>query len=307
MIGSVYAAYLHHGGHDVTVLARGRRLADIRDRGILVEPLQSAERIEAKLPTTDRLASDAAYELVLVAMQKGHLEAVLPILATHRGSPSVAFLGNNAAGPGRLVEALGADRVLMGFPDFGGTFEGSCVHFATDRRDARRVGMTLGEVSGITTPRLRNLVRALSASRIDVAVEPRIDAWLKGHAALVVPILFALDRHDLDNRALARDRAGLRLMVAAIRESLFALRDLGYPLTPLKLWSIAWMPPFASTAIFARILESEFARLAFAGHAANAAGEFELLYRELRELIEPSGRRTPALDELCGAGRLRSR
>jgi 2-dehydropantoate 2-reductase len=133
-----------------------------------------------------------------------------------------------------------------------------------------------------------------------VDVEPHIDAWLKGHVALVVPILFALNRHGCDNLALARDRSTLRLMARAVREGVSVLRALGYPITPLKLKAISWMPLFASAAIFAKIVESDFAKVAFVGHAANAAAEFDLLSEELRELARRSELETPALYELCG-------
>ncbi|MFN2110632.1 MAG: ketopantoate reductase family protein, partial [Anaerolineae bacterium] len=32
-LGSVFAARLHQGGHDVSILARGQRLADLREHG----------------------------------------------------------------------------------------------------------------------------------------------------------------------------------------------------------------------------------------------------------------------------------
>ena len=37
--GSVFAASLHRAGHDAKILARGQRLADIRDHGIVLETL----------------------------------------------------------------------------------------------------------------------------------------------------------------------------------------------------------------------------------------------------------------------------
>lgn len=36
-MGSAYAAHLHEGGHDVAVLACGKRLADIREHGVVLE------------------------------------------------------------------------------------------------------------------------------------------------------------------------------------------------------------------------------------------------------------------------------
>lgn len=299
VIGSVYAAYLRHGGQDVSVLARGRRLAEIREHGVVLLEA-STERREVRLPVVERLEPDDAYDLVLVAVQKGQIDAALPVLAANRFTPSVAFLGNNAAGPGPLVEALGAGRVLMGFPGFGGHFDGSAVRFASEGEKARELSMTLGELDGGKTPRVRAIVDAFSAAHIHVSVESHIDAWLKGHVALVVPILFALRRHGNDNSSLARDRATLRLMARAIREGLACLRSLGHPITPFRLATISWLPLRASTTIFGRIVGSDFARVAFAGHAANATGEFDLLLGELRDLTTRSGRATPALDELCG-------
>lgn len=306
VIGSVYAAYLHRAGHAISVLARGRRLAQIREHGILLESATSEERIEAAVPAVEQLEPGEAFDLVLVVMQKGHLPGVLPTLAKHTGTPAVAFVGNNAAGPDMLVDALGAARVLMGFPDFGGYFEGPVVRFTNQSGDTRRLVLTLGELDGSTTPRLRAIAQAMDAAGIDVEIEPHIDAWLKGHAAMVVPILFGLDRHDLDNRALARDRATLGLMVRAVRDGLRALRALGYPITPAKLASFLWLPTFLSRFVFTKVIASDFAQVAFAGHAASASAEFELVYRELRAAIEKSGVPTPALDELCGAGTLGS-
>ena len=37
VMGSLYAARLKESGQDVSILARGQRLADIRERGIIVD------------------------------------------------------------------------------------------------------------------------------------------------------------------------------------------------------------------------------------------------------------------------------
>jgi len=302
VIGSVYAAYLHHGGHEVSVLARGRRLADIRQRGILVEASASGRRLEARVSVVEALEPEHAYDLVLVAMQKGHIASVLPVLAANRNTPTLVFLGNNAGGPDPLVDALGTDRVLMGFPGFGGYFEGPLVRYASQDGEAEPLGLTLGELDGRTTPRIRAIAQSFSDAGIEVAVEPNIDAWLKAHVAMVVPILFALRRHEGDNRALARDRATLRLMATAVKEGLTALQSLGYPINPFRLRTIIWLPLFITVAIFGKIIGSDFAKVAFVGHAKTAAAEFDLLIQELRALVAESGWTTPALDELCAPG-----
>lgn len=302
VIGSVYAARLHEEGHDVAVLARGPRLAAIRERGILLEAATTGERTEVKVPAVESLAPEDAYELVVVAMQKTQVAAVLPILGANDHTPSVLFLGNNAAGPDALVQALGPARVLMGFPSVGGYFEGPLVRFAGEDG---RLGVTLGELDGGTPPRLQRIVQAFAAAGLEVSVESNIDAWLKGHVALVLPIVFGLERHGLDNQALARDRETMRLMARSVAEGLGVLGALGYPIRPFRLRTITWLPVAVTSAILGRIIASDFAKVAFAGHAAVAKAEFELLRGEFRRLIAASERPTPALDELVCTTELR--
>jgi 2-dehydropantoate 2-reductase len=232
-------------------------------------------------------------------MQRGHLEAVLPVLAANGRTPTVAFLGNNASGPGELVDALGAQRVLMGFPGFGGYLDGPVVHFAAEGDADAALVLTLGELDGRRSPRIDAIVSAFAEADVRVEVEPRIDAWLKSHVALVLPFVQGLQRHGLDNEALARDKETLRAMARAVREGLRALRRLGYVVTPFRLRSICWLPTAVTAAILGKIAGSDFARVAFAGHAAVAADEFELLAAELRSLVAQAGVSTPALDALC--------
>ena len=86
-------------------------------------------------------------------------------------------------------------------------------------------------------------------------------------------------------------------MANAIREGLTALRRLGYPIEPFRLRPILWLPLFITVAIFGKIIGSDFAKVAFVGHAK--AAEFDLLLDELRDLVAKSELSTPALDELC--------
>lgn len=141
VIGSVYAGFLHEAGHEVSILARGRRLDDIREHGVMLEAATSGQRIEAKVPAVEKLEPDDAYDLILVVMQKGQVASVLPILAANSHTPTLAFLGNNAAGPEQLVDALGPERVLMGFPGFGGYFDGPVVRFASEQKETRGLGL----------------------------------------------------------------------------------------------------------------------------------------------------------------------
>jgi len=169
--------------------------------------------------------------------------------------------------------------------------------FAADVLDSPRCAGRIRLVAAIHPPDATHSI--LECLNLPSRASPNIDAWLKGHVAMVVPILFALRRHEGDNQALARDRATLRLMANAVREGLTALQSLGYPIKPFRLKTIIWLPLFITVAIFGKIVGSDFAKVAFVGHAKTAAAEFDLLIHEFRALIAESRLPTPALDELC--------
>ena len=83
---------------------------DPRDR-----PLENVRL--TRVNVVEALARKDTYDLVLVIMRKNHALQILPILAENQGTPNVLFLMNNGAGPKQLVDALGKERVLIGFAD----------------------------------------------------------------------------------------------------------------------------------------------------------------------------------------------
>jgi len=123
-LGSLFAARLKQGGHEVVLLARGQRLKDLRQHGVVLKNWSTGEEEEIRVDLIEKLNSDDRYDLILVIMRKNSALKILPILAENH-SPKVLFLLNNAAGPGTLMDALGAERVLIGFPGAAGYKEES--------------------------------------------------------------------------------------------------------------------------------------------------------------------------------------
>ena len=119
VIGSFNAARLTDAGQDVTLLARGRRLADLREHAVVLEDFRNGRRTTTRVPLADRLGPEDAYDLAIVIMRRNQIRSVLPMLAQNPRIPSVLFLGNNAAGPQDLIEALGRERVLVGLGNAG--------------------------------------------------------------------------------------------------------------------------------------------------------------------------------------------
>jgi 2-dehydropantoate 2-reductase len=196
-----------------------------------------------------------------------------------------------------MVQSLGCDRVLLGFPGAAGVREGPVVRYLA-RRGANAPSVTIGELDGSVTPRLEQLVSTLGDAGLQVRIEPNMDAWLKTHVALVSPLVNALYMAGGDIYRLAATRDALLLTVRAIREGLQVLRTLDIPVRPPALQFVAWMPEPILVALLQRALPNKVAELAIAGHANAARDEMTCLANEFQALALSAGIPTPAIDSL---------
>ncbi|MCR4427088.1 MAG: ketopantoate reductase family protein [Firmicutes bacterium] len=297
VLGSLYAARLADSGHDVTVLARGQRLADIREHGVVLEEGETGRRTVTKVNVVDRLAPDDAYDLAVVVMRKNQVPAVLPGLAANLRTPSVVFMVNNAAGPAEYVAALGRERVLLGFPGAGGGREGHVIRYHVVSGTTQPT--TFGELDGRITPRLRRIAGAFKDAGFPVAISTNMDAWLKTHVALVSPIANAIYMAGGNNYRLAHMPEGLALTIRAIREGFRVLRALGIPITPSKLRIVEWIPEPILVAILRRTLNTQRADVVMARHANVARDEMRQLADEFAALARSTHLPTPAMDRLA--------
>ena len=298
-LGSVFAARLQEGGNDVSLLARGQRLADLRQHGIVLQDVRSGQRTVTQVTVVEEVAPDDAYDLVLVIMRKNHALQILPVLAANRHTPHVLFLMNNAAGPGALIEALGAERVLIGFPRAAGYRAGHVIHCAAGTPD-EPWPLPFGEPDGRITDRTRRVARILdSAVGYEAEVRTDMDGWLKTHVALLFPSIGpALYGCGTDNYWLARTRDAVVLALRAIREGFQVLRALGVDITPPRLKMLERLPEPLLVAFLQRVLADERMEIALARHANAARDEAQHLADEFLALARQTSVPTPAIDRL---------
>ena len=96
--GSFLAAAVHRAGVDVALLARGKRLDDIRQNGIRLSYYPSPEISITHLPVISDISERAPYDVILVAMQKRQAILISRTLGKHGGRAVVEYLGNNGTG-----------------------------------------------------------------------------------------------------------------------------------------------------------------------------------------------------------------
>lgn len=292
-IGGLYAAKLAQSSQEVTVLARGSRLEEIRQQGIELEDAVSGERTRTRLPVVEHLHPADEYDVVLVILPKQRIAEVLPALAANNHTPSVMFFGNNAAGSDAMTDALGRDRVLLGFPGAAAVPHEGVIRYVITT--AREQPTTLGELDGSRSERILAIASALEAAGFPVSTSTNIDAWLKTHVAKILPSVCALFRAGGQPKQLAADDEALRLMVRGIRECFQVLRANGIPITPRNHRILEWLPEPVLLFLMRKMVGVETAAIKF-GHAEQGRAEWLLLADEFRVLIDQAGIPTPSFD-----------
>ena len=292
VLGSLYAARLHEAGNEVTLVARGSRLEDIKKHGIVLERFDKGERTTTKVPVVGQVPTDEYFDLCVVLVQKNQLKSALSALKVNPHIPTVLFMNNTAEGPQDMINAVGRERVMMGHANAGGERIGHVVHYMITQE------MTLGELDGSKSERLHRIAATFKKAGIAVKISKNVDAWKRYHVALAVPFAFAMYMNESCNYRLSENRKDVKLCMAGIQEAFKVLRTLGYPVEPPKLRYVFAIPDLLVVPLFQRILKSQIADIGLARHLRNAREEMEQLSKEFLVLAEKAGIETPVLDEL---------
>jgi 2-dehydropantoate 2-reductase len=297
VIGSIYALKLIRAGHDVTVLARGKRLQELSAQGIILENIDTGKKEQCPVRLIAQLDPEDVYDWIIVTVKKNQVRDILPVLEKNK-SKAIIFMVNNPSGFDEWAEAVGGKRLLAGFCASGGFLADGSVKYLTMRSIENLLqSTTFGEISGTITPRLRNIVTVFRQAGFRTVHCNNMDAWLKTHIAMVSPIANAIYACGNSNYELAKSAGTVRKMVVAIREGLVVVRALGYPVTPIKLNALRLMPVPVLTVIFRWILNTEFADTYIAKHANAARDEMKQLADEFLVLRNRTGIQTPAIEE----------
>lgn len=296
VLGSLYAARLAEAGEDVTVLARGERLAQLEQHGIVLAGMPGGKMTVTRVKTCAKLDPEDAYDLIIVLVRRNQLEGVLPQLAANRNSPNILFMTSNASGSEFLEQSIERERILLGFAGAGGARGKLIVHYRMTNPLLQST--TIGELNGHITLRLRAIAEMFLKAGFAVSTCGNMDAWLKTHTALVSPIANAIYLANGSALRLSRTRDGLVLLIRAVKEGLRVLHRLGYPILPLRLWVLALLPEPLLLLALKYGLATHKAELLLASHANAARDEMGLLADEFRQLCLQAGIPTPAIDEL---------
>lgn len=288
-LGSLIADELLRAGHEVTLLARGGRYQELKERGLVVRHYLQLHTSRTKPEVVDKVPEDAAYDAAFCVLQYTQLHAALQTLAAVNAGLYI-LVGNNPSPEEaeRRFRELGgqAERLLFAFFGAGGRREKGRVISA----HKKRVSLTAGALSGLDTQK-ETLQAVLSGSNIQLYWETDIAAWLLYHLAVVVPMARGIYAKDGNLHALAGDQSLLRTLLLSVREAMEALKLLGVRHEETER---ALAVPDQKLMRLMRIaFHTPLGRLMAGDHAMSAKGEMAALGAALDARLDHAPEGTP--------------
>ncbi|WP_437640709.1 ketopantoate reductase family protein [Sorangium sp. So ce854] len=222
-IGSTFAYQLARAGHEVTVVARGKRLEHLQRDGAIVTAAgeRAAVRVSAALDAT------VAWDLVLVTVLASQVDAVLPAL-TASAARTVMFMFNTFEPLARLRNAVGPERFAFGFPAILASLD--------DGKLTSKI-VTRGLLTTVTDAAW---AKVFADAGIPAVVHPDMESWLRTHAALVAPVMVAFVTSHARKAGVSWAEA--MSLARAMEEGLRLVRQLGNTITPEPVAVLSRLP-----------------------------------------------------------------
>ena len=297
VLGSLYGARLAAAGHSVTVVARGGRLTELQRAPIQILNDEGGVAAAATVDAVPNLKPDDDHDLALVIVRADQIDDLLPDLAANQGVKTFLFMHNRAAGSSALAQAVGPERVLLGFPGAGGWLDGATVRY----RLIPEQPTTLGEPDGRLSPRLHQIAKIFEEAGFTVALSCRMDDWLKTHAMLVTAIAGAIYLADGSTIEIAKSRRSVRTLVRGVRQGFGLLSEAGVVIEPKKLALLVKLPSILPQLYLRNFLARPASEVIMARHANAVPGEMLKLVEELSAIIRHEPRKAPDLEALWAA------
>lgn len=228
-IGSAFAYRLARAGDAVTVVARGARLETLRRDAAIV----AVDGTRAPVTVMDRLDTATPYDLLLVTVMAHQVDETLLAALVPSHASTVLFMFNTFEDLAPFRSAVGARRFEVGFPNM--------IAFLVDGR-LRHVVDGPGMVTTLSSPAW---AEHFVAAGLPAVVETDMQAYLRSHAAFVVPLMVAALWTWKRGESLRWSEA--RRLTAALLESLALVRALGHGLKPRLVSLLPALPAVVLT------------------------------------------------------------
>ena len=283
--GCFTAARLQDKGADVTLLARGAKADRLEQDGLRLKDGMTGEEHTARLSIV-RAPVAEEHDVAMVCVQDLHRPSLDELLGQLPGRPIIWYLGNTTTGFDRAGEVLGRDRVLGGFPGVGGTWDDDLLVFADKEKPAHAPfdRLIVGEAFDVGAAAAEHVEREVGALGMNVERYVPIMAWHWSHVAFVIPLAGAAYVYDTGAAGGVADRALLKRTMRCTSAAFRVVERAGFPILPKGLRMMKYIPAWLGARRIGQLLDSDFGRIAIAGHAKSARAEMHAIAQDFLAL-----------------------
>lgn len=281
VIGSVYALRFAQYGLDVTVLARGNRLNELRRNGLQYNDKGTIKQISIK--TIEKLEDEDIYDYIFVPVRYDQADSALTMIKNNRSKTIVTL--TNTMGYDGWLEIVG-DRLLPGFPGAGGDIKDDVLYaqFGSEKHQ----GTIFGEINGLVTERVKELAQLFETVDLHYEIQKDILAFHISHTAMAI-----VNKHFYTNDGMvdvetAKSESILRKIAADIKQNIHLVERAGIPVIPPETKAMGELPDNDIISRYRQMLSNDFIiDVKLGNHAVNQKTEIMLLdaafYKEMSQ------------------------
>ncbi|URZ16611.1 ketopantoate reductase family protein [Clostridium felsineum] len=297
VLGS-YAAYeLNRVGHEVTILARGGRYKEIKEKGLVISHWLQRKITVDKIKVVKELLPNDYYDVTFIVMQALQVEAVLPVISENISCPLFVFVGNEDKAKEISDKVKNTSeskpRVIFGFFSIGGRREGGKVISV----HTKHPDFDIGDLEGKDDYK-PIIEKIFKKSRFKIHYHMNMEDFFKTHIVFIMPLAYLAYMSNCDLREVSKNRQALNAVIDAIIEGCDVLVKLGYKIDPER--SINFVKKHRSLVYLGLKIcaATPLGRLAISDHCKSAWREMEYLDKALLELTKKSNLITPNINKL---------
>jgi 2-dehydropantoate 2-reductase len=282
VIGSLYAGKLALSGQNITVLARGKRLEELQQKGLVLFSEKIGEE-KPEISVISELKNNDIYDYVFVTLRNDNLNDVLPVLSQNQ-SKNFVFMVNTPNGYSDWIKHLGEERIIAAFPGAGGKVENGIVYYQLTPKIVQLT--TFGEIDGKDSQRITALRKIIRQAGFPTAISKNMDSWQKSHVGMVCALACGLYYDGGNNNTLSKNERAITLSCKSLKENFAFLNKSKYRIEPFKLNVFRIIPTFLLGKILSKVFNTKWAETVMCNHALSARQEMEILTSGFIQLAE---------------------
>jgi len=296
VLGSYLAHELVLGKVNVSILARGTRLTDLKKHGLVIHHVRQKNDTVDFIEVVDSLKPNDAYDVIFVVLQKSQINDVLPMFSILKKCTYIVFIGNNFNSE-ETYKAMNNNisinhSVLFGFLSCAGHRDAHVVYNWHKSKSSVTLGSPDNDKDAIFT-----VCKLFSSTNLSPDIKQSINSWLKYHGALITPICLAIQYEKIMDQRLRKSLV-LQLAIDAYKEYFALLEAHGlvneYPHNIKFLKAPTWLLRWG----IAKLLPTKTGHYIAVDHALSAKEEIKVLTDELISYSNELGKRIVSLEKL---------